>query len=84
MNRQAILFTLAFVALAGAGHAQQRGQSREDLLDALTHYVAFSEDGFRHQRVAGQRIRRDYFEPITAEGVDRFMHVTPNGRMGDV
>ena len=39
MNRQAILLALAFASLAGAGHAQQRGQSRDDLLDALTRHI---------------------------------------------
>ncbi len=39
MNRPAILLALALVSLAGAGHAQQRGQSRDDLLDALTRHI---------------------------------------------
>ena len=39
MNRQAILLALALALLAGAGHAQQRGQSRDDLLDALTRHI---------------------------------------------
>jgi len=39
MLRQSLLITAATVALAGAGHAQQRGQSRDDLLDALTRHI---------------------------------------------
>lgn len=38
--RQSLLLGVTFAALASAGHAQQRpGQSREDLLDALTRHI---------------------------------------------
>jgi hypothetical protein len=37
--RQSLLLGAATVALAGAGHAQTRGQSRDDLLDALTRHI---------------------------------------------
>jgi hypothetical protein len=37
--RQSLLLGVATVALAGAGHAQTRGQSRDDLLDALTRHI---------------------------------------------
>src|SRR5882672_7076286 len=40
MFRQSLLLGAATVALAGAGHAQTtRGQSRDDLLDALTRHI---------------------------------------------
>ena len=44
MFRQSLLLGAATVALAGttltgAGHAQNRGQSRDDLLDALTRHI---------------------------------------------
>ena len=39
MNRQALLIGLALASLAGASHAQPRGQSRDDLLDALTRHI---------------------------------------------
>lgn len=39
MLRQSLLIGAAAVALAGTAQAQQRGQSREDLLDALTRHI---------------------------------------------
>jgi hypothetical protein len=39
MLRQSLLLGIATVAFAGAGHAQQRGPSRDDLLDALTRHI---------------------------------------------
>jgi hypothetical protein len=37
--RQSLLLAVATVALAGGSHAQTRGQSRDDLLDALTRHI---------------------------------------------
>jgi hypothetical protein len=37
--RQSLLLGVATAALAGVGHAQTRGQSRDDLLDALTRHI---------------------------------------------
>jgi hypothetical protein len=39
MLRQSLLLGVATVAFAGAGQAQQRGASRDDLLDALTRHI---------------------------------------------
>jgi len=39
MLRQSLLLAAATVAFAGAGQAQTRGQSRDDLLDALTRHI---------------------------------------------
>jgi hypothetical protein len=39
MLRQSLLLGVAVCAFAGAAEAQQRGQSREDLLDALTRHI---------------------------------------------
>jgi hypothetical protein len=39
MFRQFSLLAAATAALAGTGHAQQRGQTRDDLLDALTRHI---------------------------------------------
>jgi len=39
MLRQSIILATATVAFAGAGHAQTRGPSRDDLLDALTRHI---------------------------------------------
>src|SRR5712672_1886165 len=39
MVRQSLLLAVATAALAGTGHAQTRGQSRDDLLDALTRHI---------------------------------------------
>ncbi len=39
MLRQSLLLGVATVALAGTASAQQRGQSRDDLLDALTRHI---------------------------------------------
>lgn len=39
MLRQSIILGVATLAFAGAGHAQTRGPSRDDLLDALTRHI---------------------------------------------
>jgi hypothetical protein len=39
MLRFSLLLAAATAAAAGTGHAQQRGQSRDDLLDALTRHI---------------------------------------------
>ena len=39
MLRQSLLIGVAGMAFAGASEAQQRGQSRDDLLDALTRHI---------------------------------------------
>ena len=39
MLRHSLLLGVATVALAGTASAQQRGQSRDDLLDALTRHI---------------------------------------------
>ena len=39
MLRQFLLLAAATVAFAGVGQAQTRGQSRDDLLDALTRHI---------------------------------------------
>jgi hypothetical protein len=39
MLRQSIILGAATLAFAGAGHAQTRGPSRDDLLDALTRHI---------------------------------------------
>ena len=39
MLRQSVILGVATAMLASAGHAQTRGQSRDDLLDALTRHI---------------------------------------------
>src|SRR5690349_16677957 len=39
MLRQSLLIGVAGMAFAGTSEAQQRGQSRDDLLDALTRHI---------------------------------------------
>ena len=39
MLRQSLLLGVASMAFATAGQAQQRGQTRDDLLDALTRHI---------------------------------------------
>ncbi|MFO1087925.1 MAG: hypothetical protein U1E21_25470 [Reyranellaceae bacterium] len=39
MHRFSLLLATATVAVAGVGHAQQRSQSRDDLLDTLTRHI---------------------------------------------
>src|SRR5258708_39603823 len=39
MVRKCLLLAVATAAIAGVGHAQTRGQSRDDLLDALTRHI---------------------------------------------
>jgi len=69
-------------ATVSADLYRKAGTSAE-LASALAHYMAWSPDDARRQRQEGLRIRESYFEPITREGIDRFMNidaqrVTPN------
>lgn len=53
MLRQSLLIGVAGMAFAGASAAQQRGQSRDDLLDALTRHIQIcSEMGDTQSRLA--------------------------------
>ena len=53
MLRQSLLIGVAGLGLAGAAEAQQRGQSREDLLDALTRHIQIcGEMGDTQSRLA--------------------------------
>jgi len=53
MLRQSLLLAAATVTFAGASQAQQRGQSRDDLLDALTRHIQIcSEIADTQQRLS--------------------------------
>jgi hypothetical protein len=53
----------------------RKTRSQAQLLGALTHYRTASRDATRRQERQGQRIKELYFEPITREGIDRFMDI---------
>jgi hypothetical protein len=42
-------------------------------MDAITHFATLPEDAIDELRVQSKKIRVDYFEPITLDGIRRFM-----------
>jgi hypothetical protein len=53
----------------------RKARSSADLVDAIAHFATLPEDAIDEQRAHSKKIRTDYFEPITPDGVRRFMDV---------
>lgn len=47
--------------------------SPEQLISAFNYYMNVSLEDIKKQKEAGKRIREEYFEPVTEEGVMRFL-----------
>ena len=45
------------------------------LIDAMKYYVNVTSETLRQQKIYGLKIREDYFEPITKDGIERFMNI---------
>ena len=45
------------------------------LIDAMKYYVNVTSETLRQQKIHGLKIREDYFEPITKDGIERFMNI---------
>jgi glycosyltransferase involved in cell wall biosynthesis len=57
------------------GELYRRVRSGEQLSEAVLHYADLSTDARERQRALGLEIRAGYFERLTHEGINRFMHV---------
>lgn len=53
----------------------RKTKSPSELIDAIAYFANLAQDAIEQQRVDGRKIREDYFEPITREGIERFMDV---------
>jgi hypothetical protein len=53
----------------------RRTRTQPELAAALTHYMSWSEEDAQRQELQGQRVKALYFEPITREGIERFMNI---------
>ena len=51
----------------------RRVRSSADLVDAIAHFATLPEGAVDEQRAHSKKIRADYFEPITPDGMSRFM-----------
>ena len=47
----------------------------EELLEAITYYANRDDETIRRHEEIGRRIRAEYFEPVTPEGVRRFLRL---------
>ena len=55
----------------------RRASTNTELASALTHYMNWPREDAQRQRQQSLEIRAAYFEPITREGIDRFMRIEP-------
>lgn len=53
----------------------RRVRSSADLVDAIVHFANLPEERLSEHRAHSKKIRADYFEPITPDGIRRFMDV---------
>jgi CDP-glycerol glycerophosphotransferase (TagB/SpsB family) len=54
-------------------HLYARANTQEQLIDGINGFAALTLEAQERLKVDGSKIRDDYFEPITKEGVDRIM-----------
>ncbi len=52
----------------------RKARTRNELIEAIASFAARSAHEIEEQRAIGNRIRADYFEPVTDEGVARLMN----------
>lgn len=57
--------------------------SPEQLISAFNTYMNMSSEDVKNQKAAGSRIRADYFEPVTEEGVARLMNMDKSMEEGN-
>jgi hypothetical protein len=53
----------------------RKSRSSADLVNAIAHFATLPESAIEEQRAHSKKIRADYFEPITPDGIRRFMDV---------
>jgi hypothetical protein len=56
-------------------HLYARAHTKEQLADGIKHFATLPPEGLERLKVDGDKIREEYFEPITKEGVERLMDI---------
>ena len=56
----------------------RKTRTEKSLIDSLLHFLSLEEDDIKHQRKLGLDLRKDYFEPVTKEGISRFLDIDDN------
>jgi hypothetical protein len=56
-------------------HLYRKTRTEPDLLEAIKYYTNLPAEVIARQMIDGEKIKNDYFEPITKEGIERFMDV---------
>lgn len=56
----------------------RKTRTEKSLTDSLIHFLSLNEDDIKHQRKLGLKLRRDYFEPVTKQGIFRFLDMEYN------
>ena len=49
----------------------RKTRTEKSLIDSLLHFLSLDEDDIKHQRKLGLDLRKDYFEPVTKEGISK-------------
>jgi CDP-glycerol glycerophosphotransferase (TagB/SpsB family) len=49
-------------------------RTQDHLIQALKYFIKLTPENMKQQQVDCEKVREDYFEPMTQEGVDRFMN----------
>jgi len=55
-------------------------RTEEQLIAAIDYYFNFNSEDLEQQKIRSKKVREDYFEPITKDGVNRFMNIGTNKR----
>ena len=53
-------------------------RSQEHLIEALKYFINLSPNKIKEQQILSEAIREDYFEPLTKDGIDRFLDIVKN------
>jgi hypothetical protein len=48
-------------------------RTQDHLIRALKYFIKLTPENLKQQQIDCEMVRKDYFEPMTKEGVDRFL-----------
>jgi CDP-glycerol glycerophosphotransferase (TagB/SpsB family) len=48
-------------------------RTQDHLIQALKYFIKLTPENIKQQQIDCEMVRKDYFEPMTKEGVDRFL-----------
>ena len=52
-----------------------RGRTQRQLIDGIQYFATLTSENLELLKSMGNKLRADYFEPITKEGINRFMNI---------